>query len=44
MREEDTIESVMTKYAVNKELLMKYNELENIGLGDKIIIPSITNE
>ena len=44
MREEDTIESVMTKYTVNKEILMKYNDLENVGLGDKIIIPSIIND
>ena len=44
MREEDTIESVMTKYTINKEILMKYNDLENVSLGDKIIIPAIISE
>ena len=44
MREEDTIESVMAKYTINKEILMKYNDLENISLGDKIIIPAIISE
>ena len=44
MREEDTIDNIVTKYSVSKEVLSKYNDIENIKLGDKIIIPSITNE
>ena len=44
MRSEDTIESVMTKYNITKEVLSQYNDLDNIKLGDKIIIPAILNE
>lgn len=43
MREDDTIENVITKYNVTKEILSNYNDLENIKLGDKIIIPSVIN-
>ena len=41
MREEDTIEKIMLKYNVSKEVLDEYNNLSNIKIGDKIIIPSI---
>lgn len=44
MREEDTIESIMTKYNINKEILSQYNDVENIKLGDKIIIPALLND
>lgn len=44
LRSEDTIESVMTKYNVNKEILSQYNDIDNIKLGDKIIIPALTND
>lgn len=44
MREEDTIEAVMTKYNISKEFLAKYNDIENIKLGDKIIIPALIND
>ena len=44
MREEDTVDNVITKYNVSKEILSQYNDLENIKLGDKIIIPSINND
>ena len=40
MREEDTLNSIMKKYKINKEELEQYNDLENIKIGDKIIIPS----
>ena len=39
LRSDDTIESVMAKYNINKELLGQYNDIDNIKLGDKIIIP-----
>ncbi len=39
IREGDTIDSIIQKYTVNKELLEKYNDLSEIKLGDKIIIP-----
>lgn len=44
MRDDDTIESVISKYGVNIEDLKVYNDLENIKKGDKIIIPFIKNE
>ncbi len=44
MREEDTIDKVITKYNTSKEILSKYNDIENIQLGDKIIIPAIIND
>lgn len=44
MREEDTIESIAIKYNVTLDDLREYNVLENINIGDKIIIPSISNE
>lgn len=40
VREGDTVESIMSKYSVNKELLEIYNNLSEIKIGDKIIIPS----
>ena len=40
--ENDTIESIMMDYAVKKEDIEAYNDIQNIKLGDKIIIP--TNE
>jgi len=44
MREDDTVESIMTKYNINKEILSQYNDVENIKLGDKIIIPALLND
>lgn len=40
--ETDTIDTILTKYNVTKELLADYNNIENINPGDKLIIP--TNE
>lgn len=44
MREDDTIENIMTRYSINKEILSLYNDVENIKLGDKIIIPALLND
>jgi len=44
MREDDTVEGIMTKYSINKEILSMYNDVENIKLGDKIIIPALLND
>lgn len=41
MREEDTIESVAIKYSVTLDDLKEYNELDNIKVGDKIVIPFV---
>lgn len=43
IRENETIETVMEKYNVSKEELEKYNCLDKIVLGTKIIVP-LTNE
>ena len=45
-KEEDnnTIESICSKYNITKEELEKYNDLENMKTKDKIIIPYIFNE
>ena len=40
VRENDTIESIIQKYGVNKNMLENYNDLKEIKIGDKIIIPS----
>ena len=39
VREGDTIETVMQKYGIGKEELQLYNDLTEINLGDKLIIP-----
>lgn len=43
IRENETINTVMEKYSITKEELEKYNSLENVIMGTKIIIP-IVNE
>ena len=43
VRDTETIDEITTKYNVSKEELEKYNDLNNIVLGTKIIIP-ISNE
>lgn len=39
-KEEDTIESVLEKYNITKEELSDYNNLEEIKIGSKLVIPS----
>lgn len=39
IREEENIETIMEKYNVSKEELEKYNSLDNVILGTKIIVP-----
>ena len=43
-RQTDTIEAIMDKYQVSKEELENYNDLSNIIIGSKIIIPTQRNE
>lgn len=43
-RETDTIEGIMKKYSISNENLSLYNNLSDIKIGDKIIIPSFKNE
>ena len=44
MRAGDTIESVLQKYTITKEELEIYNNLSDIKIGDKLIIPYLNNE
>lgn len=44
MRSGDTIEEILNKYKVSLEELKNYNDLENIQVGSKIIIPSHNDE
>ena len=41
MKEDDTIDSILDKYNITKELLSDYNDLDNLKVGDKIIIPNV---
>ena len=40
VRSGDTIESICTKYNITYEELKEYNDLSEINVGDKLIIPS----
>lgn len=40
VKEDDTIDKIMTKYNVTKEDLENYNDISNINIGDKLVIPS----
>ena len=44
MREEDSLEKIMEKYKINKEVLEEYNDISSIGLNSKIIIPNSDEE
>ncbi len=44
VREGDNLENIIQKYSVSKEILEKYNNINEINIGDKIIIPSLLNE
>lgn len=39
VREGDTLEEIISKYETTKEILLDYNDLTEIKIGDKIIIP-----
>lgn len=40
IRKEDTLETIINKYNITKEKLSEYNNINEIKLGDKIIIPT----
>ena len=44
VRENDTIDSIINKYNTTREVLEEYNDLNNITIGSKIIIPDFINE
>ncbi len=39
MRENDSLGNILDKYNITKEELENYNDLDNIGIGSKIVIP-----
>lgn len=41
VKENDTLESIVTSYNVSDSLLKEYNDITDIKVGDKLIIPSI---
>lgn len=41
VREGDTLEAILEKYSVTKEALESYNDLKEIKIGDKIIVPTV---
>ena len=41
--ENDTIDSILQKYEINKEELEAYNDLNNLKIGDKLIVPNYEN-
>lgn len=44
IRENDTIESIIEKYKTTREEMQNYNDLEDVKVGSKLIIPCPTNE
>ena len=38
--ENDTLDTILSKYNITKEMLSDYNNIENITTGDKLIIPT----
>ena len=38
---DDTIDTILEKFNVTKEVLADYNDLDNLVVGSKIIIPSL---
>lgn len=44
VKEEDTIDKILTKYGVTKEDLEAYNDLASIKPGDKVIVPKTNCE
>ena len=44
VRENDNLDSIASKYNINIDEIKKYNNIDQITLGNKIIIPYINNE
>ena len=43
VREGDTLDNIMSKYNVTKDIIDLYNDVSNIKVGDKIVIPYVKN-
>ena len=44
VREGDTIESILDKYSISLDCLSKYNVINELNIGDKLIIPNEKNK
>ena len=44
VRDGDSISSIMDKYHVSREDLEKYNDIDQVSTGDKILIPSVSHD
>lgn len=44
MRSEDALESILVKYNVTMDEIKEYNDIDNINIGSKIVIPYNKNE
>ena len=44
VKEAETIEMISAKYNTSMDLISEYNDLANVGVGDKLIIPEELNE
>ena len=44
VRESDNIDTICLKYGVSIDMIKEYNNIDQITLGNKIIIPYIENE
>ena len=41
VKDNETIESICTKYKTNENILKDYNDISTLSIGDKLIIPDI---
>ena len=44
VRESDTLESIMDKYKISREELANYNDLDDVKIGTKLIVPCSNGE
>jgi len=44
VRENDVLDDILTKYNLTREEISEYNDLSNIKVGTKLILPCVTNE
>lgn len=44
VRDGDTIDTILEKYGVNRESVESYNDLHEIKVGDKLVIPCVNRE
>lgn len=44
VKESDTIEGIINNYGITREILEQYNDISDVKIGDKLIIPSIFDE